>query len=99
MVLSVAIGFGGVYLAFCGALWPTLVGVMLAILWSAIAVVLVVLRSSPRRVRAQLNEGVVERAMCTLVHELETISNTDPKGKPKQGRTGGSLSQHDFEGA
>ena len=81
MALSVATGFGGLYLAFWGVLWAALVGVTLSMLWGAIALVLVVLRSSPRRVRAQLDERVVERAMCALVHESKTKSRTDLEGK------------------
>lgn len=80
MALSVAAGCSGLYFAFCGGNWASLIAATLSIMWSAMAVVLLALRSSPRRMRARLNERIVERAIDSLVQELETASNADPKG-------------------
>ena len=80
MALSVAAGLSGLYLAFCGGHWASLIAATLSVVWSAMAVVLLALRSSPRRMRAQLNERIVEKAMSSLVQELKAGSNEDRKG-------------------
>lgn len=84
MALSVAAGFSGLYFAFCGVPLASLIAVALSIVWGTTAAVLLALRSSPRRMRAQLNEHIAKKAMCSLVQELKKASNEDRKGSPSK---------------
>lgn len=84
MGTSVAAGFSSLCLAFCGSHRAAVIAATLSIVWSAMAAVLLALRSSPQRMRAQLNNRIVEQAMCSLVQELKDRSNGDRKGNPSR---------------